>query len=101
MALEQLGGPVLPGRHQRNELLHLIGLLRTAQEVARARRRARPLVQHRDRRLASRESLIEDGQARDDDREEAEPKAGLDTRTEPRQASLRSEGAGPELSDAP
>src|SRR5207245_11407584 len=62
MALEQLRGPVLPGRHEGYELLDLIGLRCAAEQVARARWRAGPLVQHRDRRLPSREALVEDGQ---------------------------------------
>ena len=91
MAFEQLGGPLLPTPDERPQLVHRARASHATDQVARARRRTSPLVEHRDDRLPPGKALVEDRQVRDDDGKEAEAGGGLDHGDEARQVGVRRE----------
>src|SRR5438270_608974 len=65
VAFEQLGGPLLPAVEQGTQLVRRACLHDSPVQLARARRRAGPLVEHRDQRLPPREARVEDRPATD------------------------------------
>ena len=78
MALEDLGARRLPLLEERREHVGVGALEAAPQQHRGRRRRAGPLVEHRDAGLAPRERLIDDRHVSDHDRQEAESGAGLD-----------------------
>ena len=78
MAFEELGGPDFPLGEEALDLAAVFGAASAAKELAGGGRRAGAGIEQRDRLLAVREGLEQDGQITDDDRHEAEAAAGLE-----------------------
>src|SRR5439155_14697808 len=78
----------LPAREQRAQLVRRARAYGAAKQLAGARWRPGPLVEHRDRGLATRKALVKDWKVADDDGQKAKSGSGLDDAEESRQLGV-------------